>query len=156
MGEVDDMRMRFVPILLVALLAGGSASAGSTSRRATDRYRGPSAVKIGDVFVHGGPVHVADQPAAGGIKFATRPGESRVSLSVRDDSGTDFVAYVEAVLEYGPSFDTRSIGSFCGRTDKPLRVPPSVEIFVYVTSEACDGSQSLPTEGVVTARFTKA
>jgi hypothetical protein len=81
------------------------------------------------------------------VQFPVAP-QSFVSLEIADASG----GAVASVVYQGD----REIGRFCGATSKPLKVgrwqPFTVDLHVGVCT---DGVQSMPTNGVIKASFTK-
>lgn len=79
------------------------------------------------------------------VELEPLPGERKVSLELRDESGYRVRGRV--------SQDREPVGTFCGQTPKPLSIAPKKTVLVQVFSGACGSSWGLATEGTVTATF---
>ena len=83
----------------------------------------------------------------GGVSFDSGPRERYLTLAIDDDNATAVAAYVEA--------GANDIGGVCSRTDKPIRIPPNMNIEITLYAGQCDdGTPSFFTHGTVTATFS--
>lgn len=142
------MRRTSLALLATAVAVAPLATPASAARErsATARYGGPSGVAgtfQADIYVNGVRPGVAT--------VHTRKGESRVRVSVVDDTGLPvaFTLGYDADLDGSP--DT-TLGSACGTTPQPLRFKPTRgDLVVYVHVGPCGTGASVPTNGTVTA-----
>jgi len=74
---------------------------------------------------------------------------SRVSFEIADESGTSV---------WGEVLQDEVIATFCGATEKPLRINPNYPVAVRINTGPCPGGADLSvvTRGTVTANFSGA
>ena len=141
------MRRTSLVLLAAAVAAGPIPAEAARERAATARYGAPSGIGgvfQADVYVNGVRPGVA--------LLHTRKGESRVRVSVVDDTGLP----VAFALAYDADVDgdaETALGYWCGTTPaQPLRFKPTRgDLVVYVHAGACGTGASAPTNGTVTA-----
>ena len=128
--------------LVTASLLGGSASADSRStRRASDEYGPPPAVRAGEFWVG-----VFGDGIDGWSPFDVKRGEDHVSLRVVDESGRKVAG---AIYQGG-----RRLAEFCGSAeDVRLRKGRNIEVLVW-TGHCADGTPSTPMGGTIKAVFS--
>ena len=76
------------------------------------------------------------------------PGERFVSVALTDDSGRP----VAAILHQG---DQELGGTFCGRTDRPVRLVSREPVHVHVYSGPACADVSIATQGTAAFTFTR-
>ena len=93
--------------------------------------------------------------------FPIRRGERYVSVNVIDDSekpvaGT-IVQFVWTQISDGAKTgETVTSEPFCGRTEKPVKVKPNIQVEIFLKKGMCDdGTPSLPTNGDIVVEFTR-
>lgn len=99
-----------------------------------------------------GPYVGIDPPVPGNLIVANVifPSQKlgRASLEIKDVTG----GAVASVVYQG----NKEVGRFCGKTSGPLKVRPGIPLELYIMTGVCtDGTQSAPTNGVVSAVFSK-
>lgn len=144
-----------VGMTLTLVTTGGAASAGSSSRRATEKYTSP-APAVMPFFPYGAAV-CSQGGVAGGNRgcatFGVLPQERFVNVRIVDASGLPvpgFIAQSDRPSEWIP---------FCGATARPIRIKSGVEMVVWAFAyqppnlPACTGTA---TTGDITSTFFSA
>jgi len=140
-------------LALAAVTALAAAPAGAAPARTVQApYTGAvgSPALLLTVYTPAGPV--------GSTTVFPSRGERWVHLTMTDETGAPvwFTASQDAKLVDGTP-DT-ALGSFCGATPKPVRLRSDVghvEVWPRAGTFTCGAGVSVPTRGVVTARFTR-
>lgn len=78
--------------------------------------------------------------------FRARGDESRLSLSLADDTGNPVRGRVEI---------NGKVVEFCSDTQKPIGVTPGQKVAVSAIFGECEGTLSTVTEGTIAATFSK-
>ena len=135
------MRKGLALSLMIALVMGAflapMAEAGRKKRKVSGTYKAPAAA-------HG---EIGGACGLGCVRFATKPTEKFVTLTVVDASGLPVAA--GATHPDGPDDDgfVEPIGDFCGKSGK-LAITPGEEIIVFVfagpTTGVFEGSGGPP------------
>lgn len=134
--------------LLSVLVAAGSAVAGSSGRTVERTYQ---AAETDPSFPQGG-VH-----SYSSVRFRPRAGESRVMVSIQDQSGRAVPAAIEQDADGGRDI----VHHFCGSTARPVAIASRAPVEVVRYHGFCDDDPSDPTRGgawttgTVTATFSK-
>lgn len=144
-------------IAAIAISALPTQAAAPRARKAQMPY------KIDDVnHGVGGPgfySHTWEEEQA--YAFPIRRGERYVSVNVVDDS-EEMVAGTIVQFVWTQVSDGAKTGEsvtnvpFCGRTDKPVKVKPNIQVEIFLKKGTCDdGTPSLPTNGDIVVEFTR-
>ena len=96
-------------------------------------------------------VNSAAQESVGGVRL-TGGAERFVSISVEDATGLPISGEIGQNLDSDASPEISYM--FCGATEKPVKINPNVEVFVYLYEGTCGTDPSLPTSGEVVAEFS--
>lgn len=144
---VRTNRTRFtaaVAALAFAALPGLAQAGGGAPRTETGTYfaGGPQGVLA---------LSAAGQENLGAVRFPAGT-ERFVSVTIVDTTGLPISGEVAQNLD---ADETPEVSyTFCGATEKPVKVKPRVEVTVYLYEGTCGSSPSLATHGQVTAEFT--
>jgi hypothetical protein len=113
--------------------------------------------------------HAYGAPGGGGATwseddayvFKLRKGERFISVNIVDDSEEPIAGVIQQFI-----WDYNNGGAkvghsgtyipFCGRTDKPVKVLPGIQVEIFLRKGTCeDGTPSLPTNGKILAEISK-
>lgn len=89
----------------------------------------------------------------GCVEFTVQRGESYLSISIDDSSGRAVRAIVKRDLDGDGTIDGEWV-DLCNRSSKPIRVVAGALVRVLLQRGDCDGVESAPTTGTVTAIFS--
>lgn len=96
-------------------------------------------------------VNSALQENLGAVRLAGGT-ERFVSVRVEDETGLSIAGEVAQNLDADASPEISY--TFCGATDKPVKINPNVEVVVFLYEGACGTDPSTPTSGEVFAEFS--
>jgi hypothetical protein len=139
-------------VLVVVTTAIGPVAGSESSRSDTLEYAKPNGLQV---FTPGNEesywVVYGDPPFP---TFSAQRGETLVSIKIEDDLGKVTAGHVHVDSNRDGQVDDHM--SVCGKTDKPLSIPPRARIEIWILNGTCrDGTLSFATEGLVTATFHK-
>ena len=149
------MKRFLVLFLVLGLLMGSIATAEAkkkkpkkVSRVAEGTYDAPSLILVGTCSSSG---------AVGCVSLITGANEYFVSAEITDQSGQPVYVSIQSDAN-GDAQDDTSHGSFCGKTDAPISVPPGTDLHFWVGVTPDPGiAGCVPgagTSGKVTATFS--
>jgi hypothetical protein len=139
-------------VAAVALCIAMPAQAAPADRVEEATYYGGSHLRFadGDLWIDG-CIHVDGECVSSSAEFSPRRGERFINIEIVDDSGADVGA---TLVQSRRGNDLER--SFCGATQKPIRVAPKKHIEIFLAYHGCgSGDPAPPTHGVVTATFSK-
>ncbi len=149
------MRKTMTVVLSVVLLIGAFAlphaeagKAKKKTRKASGAYELPAIGVFGAGLCAPGTI--------GCIPFPLAQGEKYVSLTINDSTGALVFASITQDID-GDNMPDESV-DICGKTDKPVKVKPGVEVLVFIwegpgmaESGVCAGASS---SGTIDAVFS--
>lgn len=151
------MKRAIILALVLGLLAGALSAPAvakkkkkkttKVERTAEGTYENP-AIGVGGV--------VSSGAAGGSMEFPLMPGETYLSLDIKDGSGT--AVYASLSQNTDPATPSWEIfAGICGKTTEPIAVAPDLPVRVTITAgpgrdvPTCAG---VPTSGKVTATLS--
>ena len=143
------MKRLFVLIMVLGLVVGAAAAdAGQKKkkRKTTGTYQSTGVVAAGTC---------AQTDAINCVRIPSGPTERFVSAVVKDDSGLAVPVSVKADLD-GDNRTETLYGVFCGKTKKPIKIDPGVEVtfWVGITSDNATLACPPPTSGSIDVTFS--
>ncbi len=143
--------MRRIKTLVLCFLLVVAGASAVDARSGTKRVERSEYTAGGVEGVIG--LSAQGQENLGAVRFQGGP-ERLVAVRVRDTSDRRVLA---EVVQLAKGRDEPLVSQlFCGRTDRPVRIVPNTNVYVYVYfGRGCGGELlSAPTTGTVTAVFS--
>ena len=149
------MKRLLVLMMVLGLVIGAAAAdAGAkkkkkprkVERETTGTYQSTGVVAAGTC---------AQTDAVNCVRIPSGPKERYVSAVVNDGSGQAVPVSVKADLD-GDNRTEKLYGVFCGKTDKPIKIDPGVEVtfWVGITSDNATQACPPPTSGSIDVTFS--
>ena len=142
---------RLLVLMMVLGLAIGATAADAgpkkkKKRKTTGTYQSTGVVAVG---------FCSQTDATNCVRIPSGPGERFVSAVVHDGTGQAVPVSVKADLD-GDNRTEKLYGVFCGKTDKPIKIDPGVEItfWVGITSDNATKACPPPTSGSIDVTFS--
>lgn len=96
----------------------------------------------------------AGEPRLGGNSVSSKRRERSASFLISDATGQPIKAAVSAGDQDGDGF-ADTIGEFCGRTKKPMKIPARAELTIFIYEGACKSGASTATQGTIKVTFRR-
>lgn len=144
-------RTSLLALAAVAALAATPAGA-APARTVQGHYRGAVGTQQFVATILPGPYEI------GSTDVRPKAGERWVHLTAADSSGLPIWFTVLQDARFVDGNADTNLGEFCGSTPKPVRLRSDVgtiTVFPRSGPSPCGVAVSVPTTGVVTARFTR-
>ncbi len=140
------MRLAMV-VGLLAFAVTPSIASTAASRTEKAAYTGFGELRTPLIEIYNQCSRINGESAGGSACFTPKVGERRVRVTVEDESGVDVAA---RLVRRG----MREV-NFCGATRGAVTIPQGKELVVFVKFGGCSGAASIPTQGVIVAKFSR-
>jgi hypothetical protein len=149
--------LRIVTALLLLSFAvqslGAPSLAAGSERVVAKAYDAPSGVRLG-YLVRTSISWTLPPGVATGARFRARPGETSVSIEIKDQSGSAVDAHVHIDRDGDGHVDLDK--DICGSSGKAFAIGPEARVEVWPFVGTCeDGTPSIATRGVIEVTFLR-